>query len=33
MWLRPGVSFGLPLDDPMKASKYKLLQLDIPFIF
>jgi hypothetical protein len=33
MWLRPGFSFAMPLDDPMKDSKYKLLQLDIPFVF
>jgi hypothetical protein len=33
MWLRPGVSFGMPLDDPMKTAKYKLFQLDVPFVF
>lgn len=33
MWLRPGISFGLPLDDPMKDSSYKLFQLDVPFVF
>jgi hypothetical protein len=33
MWLRPGLSFGMPLDDPMKTAKYKLFQLDIPFVF
>jgi hypothetical protein len=33
MWLRPGVSFGLPLDDPMQDASYKLFQLDVPFVF
>lgn len=32
-WLRPGVSFAMPLDDPMSKSKYKIFQLDIPFAF
>jgi hypothetical protein len=33
MWLRPGLSFVLPIDDPMSKSSYKILQLDIPFAF
>jgi hypothetical protein len=33
MWLRPAVSFALPLDDPMQGSEYKLFQLDVPFVF
>jgi outer membrane biosynthesis protein TonB len=33
MFLRPGLSFAMPLDDPMAANKYKVVQLDIPFIF
>lgn len=33
MWLRPAVSFAVPLDDPMKKTSHKLLQLDIPFVF
>jgi hypothetical protein len=32
-WLRPGVSFALPLDEPMTDGKYKVIQLDIPFAF
>jgi len=32
-WLRPGVSLALPLDNPMAASKYKTIQLDIPIAF
>jgi hypothetical protein len=33
MWLRPGVSLAFALDDPMKKSSYKIVQLDIPFAF
>jgi hypothetical protein len=33
MWLRPGVSLSMPIDDPMSKSKYKIIQLDIPFAF
>jgi hypothetical protein len=32
-WLRPGIAFAFPLDDPMKKSSYKIVQLDIPFSF
>jgi hypothetical protein len=32
-WLRPGLSLALPLDDPMKKSSYKVVQLDVPFVF
>lgn len=32
-WLRPGVAFAFPLDDPMKKSSYKILQIDVPFSF
>ena len=33
MWLRPGVAFvHAGLDDPMSDSKYKIVQLDIPFV-
>lgn len=32
-WLRPGVSFTMPLDQPLAGSKMKMLQLDIPFVF
>jgi len=33
MWLRPGVSFTMAIDDPMKALAYKIVQVDIPFVF
>ncbi|HEV8247134.1 MAG TPA: hypothetical protein VGP93_15260 [Polyangiaceae bacterium] len=33
VWLRPGVAFAMPLDDPMKDSKYKIVQIDIPVAF
>ena len=33
MWLRPGIAFAMPIDDPMKKSSYKIVQLDIPFSF
>jgi hypothetical protein len=33
MWLRPAISFAVPLDDPMKTAKYKIFQLDVPFVF
>jgi hypothetical protein len=32
-WLRPGISYAMPLDNPMSKSKYKIVQLDIPFAF
>ena len=33
MWMRPGVSFSMPFDKPNSDSKYKNIQLDIPFVF
>jgi hypothetical protein len=30
LWLRPSVTLSLGLDDPMKKSRYKVLQLDLP---
>ncbi|MFZ5896726.1 MAG: hypothetical protein ACOY0T_37060 [Myxococcota bacterium] len=33
MWLRPGVSFSMPIDKPNSDFKYKNIQLDIPFVF
>jgi hypothetical protein len=33
MWLRPGVSFAMPLDNPMKDAHYKIVQLDVPLAF
>ncbi len=32
-WLRPGVSYSLPLDNPLAKQKYGAVQLDIPVIF
>jgi hypothetical protein len=32
-WLRPGVSYARPLDDPMTGKGYDVIQLDVPFIF
>jgi hypothetical protein len=32
-WLRPGIAFAFPLDDPMKKQSFKVVQLDIPFTF
>lgn len=32
-WLRPGISYTIPLDDPMSDKEYKIVQLDIPFIY
>jgi hypothetical protein len=33
VWFRPGLSFTMPLDDPMSKSHYKVLQLDLPILF
>lgn len=33
LWLRPGVSFTMPLDQPLSDAKLKVVQLDIPFVF
>ena len=33
MWLRPGLAYARAIDDPMNASKYNILQLDIPFVY
>lgn len=33
MWLRPGLAFAMPLDNPMADGKYKIIQLDVPFVF
>src|SRR5260221_822352 len=32
-WLRPGISYGRALDEPMTDRKYNIVQLDIPFAF
>ncbi len=33
MWLRPGIAFVTPFDDPMKAASYKTVFIDVPFNF
>lgn len=33
VWFRPGVSFSMPLDNPMKKADYKVVQLDLPIAF
>ncbi|MGC4063953.1 MAG: hypothetical protein QM784_04820 [Polyangiaceae bacterium] len=33
VWLRPGVALALPLDDPMKATDHKIVQIDLPVSF
>ncbi|MGC4095300.1 MAG: hypothetical protein QM756_46725 [Polyangiaceae bacterium] len=33
MWVRPGVSFSMPIDKPFSDNKFKNIQLDIPFVF
>ncbi len=32
-WIRPGVSFTLPLDEPLSGSRYRILQIDVPVSF
>ncbi len=32
-WLRPGVSYTWALDDPVAASEYRIVQLDVPVSF
>jgi hypothetical protein len=29
----PGLSYAHPLDDPMSAAGYRIVQLDLPFLF
>ncbi|HEX7480825.1 MAG TPA: hypothetical protein VF331_23690 [Polyangiales bacterium] len=33
IWLRPGLSYSVGLDNPMAKQSYKVLQLDIPVVF
>jgi hypothetical protein len=33
VWLRPGVALVLPLDDPMKTTDHKIIQIDVPVAF
>jgi hypothetical protein len=32
-WLRPGISYGQALDSPNSDAKYKVVQVDVPFVF
>ena len=32
-WMRPGVSFTLPLDEPLSGSRYRILQIYVPVSF
>jgi hypothetical protein len=32
-WLRPGLAFAMPFDNPMSKQKYKIVQIDVPFYF
>jgi hypothetical protein len=32
-WIRPGFAFAMPIDKPLADSKYKVVQLDIPYAF
>jgi hypothetical protein len=32
-WLRPGISYAQVLDQPFSASNYKIVQVDVPFVF
>jgi hypothetical protein len=32
-WLRPGIAYAQGIDDPMKARKDRILQVDLPFAF
>jgi hypothetical protein len=32
-WIRPAVTYTIPMDDPMSDREYKIIQLDIPFIY
>ena len=32
-WLRPGLAYARPLDDPMQGRGYDIIQLDVPFAF
>jgi hypothetical protein len=32
-WLRPGISYAQVLDQPFSTSNYKIVQIDVPFVF
>lgn len=33
VWFRPGVAYAMAVDDPMKKTKYRIVQLDLPLAF
>lgn len=33
IWIRPGIAYARPIDDPMSAANYNIVQLDIPVVF
>lgn len=33
MWIRPGISYARPIDDPMAARGYNIVQIDVPVAF
>jgi len=33
MWIRPGLSYGRGIDDPLSANSYNILQIDVPVAF
>jgi hypothetical protein len=32
-WLRPGIAYAAPLDDPLRRQSYHIVQLDVPLVF
>ena len=32
-WVRPGLSFSIPLDQPLSGQRYRILQVDVPVSF
>lgn len=33
VWFRPGIAYAHPLDDPMGVAGYRIVQVDLPFVF
>ena len=33
LWLRPGIAYARALDQPLSASSYNVIQIDVPFVF
>jgi hypothetical protein len=32
-WLRPGIAYTRPIDDPMSGRGYDIIQVDVPLAF